>query len=82
MSNPLHESSQAARTPRTSMSVNVIDQRTCATTGITLAAANWAPNDVVNSTSLPARGAVCCKTTTDHIFVAGQLYLRAIRKTT
>jgi hypothetical protein len=37
---------------------------------------------VVNSTSLPARGAVCCKTTTDHIFVAGQLYLRAIRKTT
>jgi hypothetical protein len=81
MTNPPHESGQAACTPRTSMSANVIDLRTCATT-VTLAAANWAANDVVNSTSLPAGSVVCCKTTGDHIFVAGQLYLRAIRETT
>jgi hypothetical protein len=63
------------------MSANVIDQRTDTTTA-TLAAANWAPNDAVNSTSLPARGVVFCKTTADHICVAGQWYLRAIRETT
>jgi hypothetical protein len=41
-----------------------------------------APNDVVNPTNLAATGAVCRKTTPDHICVAGQSYLCAIRETT